>query len=474
VLSKWVFTVKSDLSGFVERFKARLVARGFSQVYGEDFFETFAPTVRIDTLRAFCAIVAAEDFECWTFDIKNAFTESRLKERIYLAPPAGVPVREGYALRVLRSIYGLKQSARDWHSLCKAHLLNNGFTQSLADPCLFVHKERSIIILLYVDDIAAAAPQTSSLQWLSDTLSSRFNTKNLGEISKILGIRVTRDRKRRTLFLDQEQYLDKALTRFGFPKETHKKKAIPLHGYEDLRPSLPSDVRIDSTSYREAVGTFMFGMVYTRVDIAFALGRLSQYMSDPSEHHGHALKGLLRYLRSTVSQKLRFGPSATRDLVLYSDADWATDRTDRKSISGNVTMLYGGPITWRSTKQSSVSTSSTESEYIAMSQCSKSSQWIAQVLRDMGYPRYIGPTPKTVEIRGDNQGALALVKNPHLHERSKHIDICHHYIRDLSEKNLINVAYIPTGDMIADGLTKPLARVAFERFKDLLGLEWRQ
>jgi hypothetical protein len=214
----------------------------------------------------------------------------------------------------------------------------------------------------------------------------------------------------------------------------------------------------------------MYSIVYTRPDIAFALGRLSQYMADPAEHHRHAIKGLLRYIRSTIAQKLRFGLSKHRQLVLYSDADWTTDRTDRKSVSGNVALLYRGPIIWKSTKQTSVATSSTESEYIAMSQCGKSSQWIAQVIRDMGYPQYISKDPKTVDIRGDNQGALALVKNPHLHERSKHIDISYHFIRDLAEKARISVAYIPTGDMAADGLTKPLARVAFERFKGMLGL----
>jgi Reverse transcriptase (RNA-dependent DNA polymerase)/gag-polypeptide of LTR copia-type len=470
VSTKWVFALKTDAYGTVDRFKARLVARGFSQVYGLDYFETFAPTVRADTLRAFLAIVAAEDLECHQYDIKNAFTESILKERIYLSPPTGVPVRDGYALRVLRSIYGLKQSARDWNRLCKDHLLANGFIQSLADPCLFVNDARQLMILVYVDDIIAAAKSNMSISWFSKALSSRFNTKNLGEISKVLGIHVTRDRPNRTMYIDQQQYLDTVLNRFGITHGTHKRKTVPVTGYEQLRSSQASDIRIDPTEYQRAIGSIMYSMVYTRPDIAFAIGRLSQYMTDPSEHHGHAVKGLMRYLRSTIAQKIRYGPSGHKPLILYSDADWASDRTDRKSISGTVSMLYGGPIMWRSTKQTSVATSSTESEYIAMSQCSKSSQWIAQILRDMNYPQYIGVRPTTVDIRGDNQGALALVRNPHLHERSKHIDICYHYIRDLEEKNKVSVTYIPTGDMAADGFTKPLASVLFDRFKSLLGL----
>ncbi|KAF7573927.1 hypothetical protein PtrM4_055500 [Pyrenophora tritici-repentis] len=159
--SKWVFTIKTKPDGTVERFKARLVARGFTQVHGIDYNETFAPTVRMDTLRLFLATVAAEDLECFHYDIKNAFTESHLKELILLKPPEGVHVEKGHVLKVLRSLYGLKQAARDWNLLMKKELLAWGFVQSLADPCMFVHKERKIRILVYVDDVLAAAKEQS-------------------------------------------------------------------------------------------------------------------------------------------------------------------------------------------------------------------------------------------------------------------------------------------------------------------------
>ena len=195
----------------------------------------------------------------------------------------------------------------------------------------------------------------------------------------------------------------------------------------------------------------MFAMILTRPDIAFTLGKLSQYMSDPAEHHGHALKGLMRYLKSTVKQKLRYGPGGAHEhFVVYSDADWAGDKSDRKSVSGSVGMFYG-VISWSSKKQRSVATSSCESEYMALSTCAKQGQWIAQILRDLKLPKYIGENTDTVRMLGDNQGALALMKNPHLHEHSKHIDICYHYIRDLAEKGKVDVEYIPTAEMIADG-----------------------
>jgi hypothetical protein len=225
------------------------------------------------------------------------------------------------------------------------------------------------------------------------------------------------------------------------------------------------------TEYQQGIGSLMFAMIFTRPDIAFTIGKLSQYMSDPAEHHGHALKNLLRYLRSTVTMKLRYGPGGEHSqFVVYSDADWASDMVDRKSVSGSTAMFYGGPISWSSKKQRSVATSSCESEYIALSTSCKQGQWIAQVFRDLGFPKYIGKDTNKVQMLGDNQGAIALTKNPHLHERSKHIDICYHFIRDLAEQGKLDVVYVPTEDMVADGMTKPLQRVAFERFKKQLGV----
>jgi hypothetical protein len=471
VSCKWVFTVKTTPNGSLERFKARLVARGFSQVHGQDYDQTFAPTVRMDTLRLFLATVAAEDLECSQYDIKNAFTESHLKEEIYLEPPKGISLRKGYVWRALRSLYGLKQAARDWNKLIRKELVRWGFVQSLADPCMFIHSKNSVKLLVYVDDIVAAAKKQGELDWFYETLSERFNAKNLGEISKILGARITRDRKNRTLDIDQEQYLKSVLDKFGITQETHKPKAIPAVGYENLRLANDSDERINVTEYQQAIGSVMYAMIFTRPDIAFTLGKLSQFMSDPAKHHGHALKSLFRYLKSTVSTRIRYGPGGVhKQFVLYSDSDWASDKVDRKSISGSVTMFYGGPISWSSKKQRSVATSSCEAEYIALATCAKQGQWIAQVFRDLQLAKYIGRNPRLVQMLGDNQGAIALTENAHLNERSKHVDICYHFIRDLAEKGDLRVDYIPTAEMVADGMTKPLARVAFERFKGQMGL----
>ncbi|KHJ32504.1 putative effector [Erysiphe necator] len=301
-------------------------------------------------------------------------------------------------------------------------------------------------------------------------MSKCFNTKNLGEMEMFLGMRITRDRKNRTLWLDQQQYLERTLTKFGIPNAKHRPVSIPLDGYENLTPPSGDEERIDPREFSMIIGSLMFAMVYTRPDIAFALGRLSQYMKEPTKKHGYALKKLMRYLRYTVDYRLRFSPKETVTLVVYSDADWATDKVDRKSISGGLGMLCGAAIFWLSRKQRSVSTSTAEAEYASASIVAKLGQWMAQVLRDMGYPEYVAPNGITVETRGDNQGALALIKNPHLNDRSKHIDICYHHIRDLHEKHRIRTEYVPTKDMLADGLTKPLGKGPFSNFVKMIGV----
>lgn len=199
----------------------------------------------------------------------------------------------------------------------------------------------------------------------------------MGEISKNLGIRVTRDRKNRTMDLDQELSMEHICARFGIPEATHRKKMIPLDGYEALQPATEDDERVDRTDYQQAVGSIMRGMLMTRPDISFAVGRLSQYLQDPAVHHALAVKKLLRYLKSTSTVRIRYqrGTSKTfRYLGIYSDADYVSDEIDRVSLSGQVAMLCGGPVCYAIRKHKSVATATTESEYIAMASRSKIGQ----------------------------------------------------------------------------------------------------
>ena len=180
VTSKWVFKVKLHMDGTIDKFKARLVARGFSQIRGIDYEQTFAPTVKFDTLRLFLAIVAIEDLECHQVDVNNAFTESMLKEDIYMAAPPGLEVAHGRVLHILRSLYGLKQAARDWHERCVAELVKLGFRQCAADPCLLIHPNGTLL-LVYVDDIGIASRKVDNINWFKSEFKKSLRSRTWGK-----------------------------------------------------------------------------------------------------------------------------------------------------------------------------------------------------------------------------------------------------------------------------------------------------
>jgi hypothetical protein len=248
-----------------------------------------------------------------------------------LAPLQSVNIKDGYTLRVLRSLYGLKQSARDWNHLCRDYLLTVRFKQSLADLCLFTYQERQIRLLVYVDDILCATEKIKDSDWVHSKLSQRFTTKNLGQATKLLGIRITCNRKTREVFLDQEQYLLGGLKRFGMEAAKYRKRGTLMRDYDNLIPTQPEEERHDANEYQQVVRSLMYAMVYTRPDIAFALGKLSQHMQNPSEKNWTYLKALMRYVRSSLCLRLGFGRGTNLDLTVYTDADWAGQKSDRKS-----------------------------------------------------------------------------------------------------------------------------------------------
>ncbi len=485
VTSKWVFKSKMHVDGSLDKLKARLIVRGFFQIHEVDYENTFASIVKFDTLRVFLAIAAMKDLELHQVDVNNAFTESFLKETIYMFPSSEVKVRFDCALRVFRSLYDLKQAARDWHDRCVTALSELGFAQCAADPCLLIHGSKGIMLLLYVDDIVIVFKSLSNIKWFKHEFQCVFKVKNLREMKKILDIQITRNRKARTLRMDQTHYLHDVLERLNMRQDKHKATDLSMNEYDALRSAELEDVRINQHEYQQAIESLMYAAIHTRSDIAFALNRLSQYLSDSAEHHEHALKKLMWYVRSTIDLGITYEVSGSMELVGYSDSDYVSDRLDRKSILAYIYMLGEGSVSWMSRKQKSVATSIIEAEYMTLSICVKEDLWISQVLKDMNLTKYLGISHSRVDIlekvthqsvsptqlKEDNQASLMLVKNAHIHERSKHIDVAYHHIRDLHKKNQISVNFVSSQDMVADGLIKPLPRQNFKRFIEQLRLK---
>ena len=468
---KWVFRTKKDASGEVVRHKARLVAKGFSQVAGVDFLETFAPVAKFNTIRCILALGAALDLEIHQMDVKTAFLNGELEEDIYMTQPQGFEVKdfEHLACKLKKSLYGLKQSPRAWYQRIDAFFTKEGFTRSEADHSLYIKQtgEYLLIVLIYVDDLIILASLLAKLAWLKAKLNEEFMMSDLGELSYCLGVEFERDRKARTITMSQRKYIKEVLKRFNM--EECKPIGTPLDvNVKLLKLSVEEfeaiEGEMDGVPYKSGVGSLMYAMVATRADLAFAVSMVSQFMSRAGPTHWSAVKRIMRYLQSTMDTKLCLGG---KDMTLrgYCDADWAGDANERRSTTGYVFFIGVGAISWNCRRQPTIALSTTEAEYMSTSQSTKEAIWLRKLLADVGFVQEGATT-----IMCDNQGCIALAKNPTHHSRTKHIDVQHHFIREKLESGEISLEYCPTEDMVADVLTKALAKDRHQRLTKAMGL----
>jgi len=464
---KWVYKIKRKADGSVDRYKARLVAKGYSQKEGVDYTETFAPVARMSSLRTLLAIVAATDLELHQMDVKTAFLNGDLTEDIYMQQPPGfdMPGQRELVCKLQKSLYGLKQAGRSWYNKIDSALIGLGFVPLPADNCIYVQRttqsgDDSVYLLLYVDDLLLACRLLSKLTAVKGQLSNLFSMKDMGEAQYILGLQISRNRADRTLSLSQAQYIDTVIRRFRM-EECHPEStpcAVGLDLRKTTSPITPEEQeQMRGVPYASAVGAIMYAMLGTRPDIAYAVSVVSQFMHDPRPVHWKAVKRILRYLKGTQHYSLTYGVGQPSHFHGYTDSNWANDKGDRRSVCGYVFFLHGGAINWRARKQQSVALSSVEAEYVAAAEAARDAVHWRSFLSDLGCDDTLQlPGPSTIHC--DNQGAISLSKNPEHHDRSKHIDIAYHWIREKVAKGVIHLEYLNTKSMIADVLTKPLAR----------------
>ena len=232
-----------------------------------------------------------------------------------------------------------------------------------------------------------------------------------------------------------------------------------------LKEAERTDVEpVDLELYQSAVGSLMYVMLGTRPDIAYAVGLVSQFNHSPLWEHWVAVKRIFRYLTGTRGLRLVYGNKDSSGA--YSDADWGSG-SDRKSVGGSVFLLNGAAVSWTSKKQTSIALSTTEAEYLAMTQAAKEIVWLRILLEELGADAHV---PQMSELYGDNQGALALACNPEYHARTKHIDIQYHFIRELVAAEKVYLKYCPSTDMIADIMTKALPRTTHDKLTMAMGM----
>jgi hypothetical protein len=480
---RWVYKTKLKADGSLDRHKSRLCAKGYTQIHGVDFEETFAPVVKFPSMRVLLSIAASRDMELHQMDVKCAFLNGVLDEEIYMRPPEGYQVPDNLVCRLKKAIYGLKQSPRVWFKTIDTYLKSLGFNPCPNDLCVYVRwlDNKLAFISLYVDDLIIASDCPHDLANLKRSLNSRFEMKDLGELEYCLNFQIHRDRKRKLIHINQEKYTRDLLSCFDMTM--CKPVDTPLLPNPYLSNTPNEDFEVSQTEYRKAVGKLVYLMKGTRPDIAAAFCFVSRHVENPQQHHWVAVKRILRYLQGTLTHGLTYGQDSSIDFTLNSeflstidtsseqivygfvDSDWGSDPTDRRSLGGYVFKLNGAPVTWHSKKQPTVALSSTEAEYMAATSTIQDSIWLAALLRDLGFPQ-----TRPIPIYEDNQGCISLIKNATDHARTKHIDIKYHFIRERVENKEVKFMWLPSPDNQADILTKGFNPIPFKRLRSFLGL----
>lgn len=476
ISTRWIYKVKHRADGSIKRFKARWVARGFSQQFGVDYDETFSPVVRMENLRLLLGIATALDYKIHQMDVDSAFLQAELNEDIYVTQPEGYISNDqpDHVCKLIKSLYGLKQAPLLWNRTIDEHLKQNGFLPSQADSCIYIKQDSRhlVVIALYVDDCIIICPQADLIP-TKQLLTDRFKLKDMGEATSVLGIELIRNRTAGTLDLRQLGNIRSIIDTFNM--QGSKPRSTPLPVGTQLEKLDATPAKHAHLPYRSLIGRLLYVAISTRPDIAHAVGLLSKHLTAYDNTHWDAAKQVLRYLHATELFSIRYsrnlanysGPKLAAPIG-YCDSDWAGTISDRKSTSGYVFLFAGGPISWISKRQSIVALSSTEAEYISLSECTKQAIYLCKLRHDLKLD-----TDELVKIYIDNQSAIAIATSPNytFHARTKHIDVRLHHLRDEIKNGKIKLFYCPSTEMIADMLTKCLPAPRFEALRKLINVQ---
>ncbi|CAI7878021.1 unnamed protein product [Closterium sp. NIES-54] len=465
----WIFRVKRP-PGSPPAFKARYVARGFSQRQGVDFFQTFSPTPKMTTLRVLLHVAAQRDYELHSLDFSTAFQQGSLHEEIWLRRPPGFTglFPAGTLWSLPRPVYGLRQAPREWHDTLRTTLAALGFAPSTSDPSLFLRNDTTLppfYVIVYIDDLVFATADTEALAHVKSELQKRHTCTDLGELTSYLGLRITRDRAQCTITLTQSHMVQQVLQRFGFTYSSPQSTPLPT---SHSLSAPPSDESVEpSGPYPELVGCLMYLMNCTQPDLAYPLSLLARYVA-PGKHrkvHWDAAKRVLRYLCSTSGMGLVLRGRARVVLTGHADASWVDDLATQRSSQGYTFSLGYGSVSWRFSRSYTVLSSSCEAEIYAGAMAAQELRWLTYLLTDLGEaPR----SPPVLYV--DNKAMLALCQEHRLEHRTKHIALRYFLARELQQRGQLRLAYVASQANTADVFTKALQPCDHQRFCTVLGL----
>jgi hypothetical protein len=397
-------------------------------------------------------------------DVKTAFLNSDLDKPVYMRAPKDIKLPRGFCLLLIKALYGLKQSPRAWYQKLRDTLISWGWRISAYDPCVFINDSTGLILEVHVDDINVMGKDIQAILDFKTQISRTFLMTDEGECSWYLGMHV--EQKPGEIRIHQKQYIDQIVAKYGFsqaaPVKTPLDKGIKLAKENDYtaHPKF-------RTEYQSKVGSLNFASNQTRPDIAFATGYVARYASNPNQTHMSAVDRIFAYLKNDPGRAIVYSGKYGLQLKGFVDSDFAGCEDSRRSSTGWVFTLAGGPVSWSSQRQKTVATSTMDAEYIAAAEAAKEAVWIRNFINDLRIP---GVHIDTVPLYIDNNSALKLTRNPEFHSRSKHIDVKHHFIREKVDEGVINTQRVETRDNLADVFTKALPRPTHEDLVNRLNL----
>jgi hypothetical protein len=471
---KIINVIKEKEDG-TRRFKTRCVIAGWSLRHGIDYKETFSPTVRHDNLKVVLAIAVQNDLEIHHLDYETAYLNSAMREEVYMKIPSGYDITEEAALlgfdpadptlclRLNKSLYGAPQAGRNWNIDVHDHITSLGFKSFTKDPCIYIKRGPDgglMIICLYVDDVLICTANNKYLRKLKADLNTRYKLNDMGQVTKFLGIRFHQTGN--LLELDLEEYIDKMLCKFGLtdciispvPAVTSvvlSRAQCPETGEEKREMS--------AVPYRELVGSLLFATCTIVPEIAAIVSKLAEFMQNPGRIHWHEAKRVLRYLKGIKREKFVFRKCFDESLFVlygYVDADWATDRDNRRSRAGYVLKIGQSIVSWASILEPTVAMSTAESELMAATLATKQVISIRDLMAFLEHPQ-----TKPTFIFEDNSACIRLSKNSEFHKRTKHIDIRWFFVREKHLSQEVILMKVKSEENVADLFTKVLAQPRF-------------
>ena len=460
---KWVFDVKRN-----GRFRARLVACGYSQIPGIDFTESYAPVIQDITWRILVIIMISKEYEALIADVETAFLHGDLEEEIYMDCPPGFDGQPDECMLLKKAMYGLVQAARQYYLKFIEVLEKQGYRKGKVDPCLIMKgfNNDALYMSVHVDDSLVVGPNYAIYRTIDALKNGGFSLTIEGKLDDYLSCEITLNREDKSACIHQPHLIAKLEKKF---------KDVITGAYEYNTPGTPhkhmqktEETKVsekEHSRYRSGVGMLLYLAKHTRPDISNAVRELSKVLDAPGVTAWKELKRVIKYVINTKEMALRIKPEKQQvndmwQMVAFSDSDWGNDRESRKSISGYILYLCGVPISWKSKAQKGATLSSTEAEYVALSEAAKEVKFIYQVLIDMG-----AKVKLPIVIRVDNVGAIFMSENTAISDRTKHVDIRYNFVREFIEDGFVKIIFVRTHDNIADLFTKNLPRELHEKHK---------